>query len=614
MLRLLILLMVASGCTAPNGDVQAQRARVLAAHDSLVTALPDTAARPLLLVDSLFLAYPDSVLETLRPDTTGAARWVDSVYHALSPEGRIAQLFVVNLPARTAGAETMRLVEQGVGGFLVSRLLAPDDVFAVATRVQARARVPLFLAADYERGAGRFNNPLTELPSNMALGATRRPELAGAAGRLTAIESRATGINLVFAPVVDVNNNPANPIINIRSYGEQSGLVAGMAAAFVAQAQAMGLLTTLKHFPGHGNTAVDTHSHMARVPGSRAALDSVELRPYRELLRSEVPPAAVMTAHVWVPALERAERPSTFSHAILTGLLRDTLGFRGLVVTDDVQMGALQNTYSLAERVVAPLAAGADVILTPRDLPAAIAAVRAALDAGTLPPERVEEAARHVLRAKARAGLHRRAAPPPEAFRFVMAQPRGAPIAQRIADASATLLRSEALPLKEKRVLMLHLSNYRDSESIGAAMDYFDAQMGGDTLAASFRYDRRPPASAPAEVAAAARQADAVVVALYLRLVSGRGSAGLLPGQQALIDALVAAGRPVVLVTFGNPYALLDTPDARALVVLYDPTLASVHAAAAILRGEMMPRGRLPITVGAYPFGAGFSTSTSSQR
>src|SRR5690606_24829544 len=194
--------------------------------------------------------------------------------------------------------------DMGVGGFLVPRLLDPEEVFEETQRLQAATPVPLFFAADYERGTGRFNNALTELPSNMALGATRDTVLAAAAGRLTAIESRALGINLLFAPVVDVNNNPDNPIINIRSYGEDPALVGAMATAFVREAQRHGVLTTLKHFPGHGNTTTDSHARMGTVGSDFAELDSIELRPYRDVLTGPHPSAGVMTAHLWVPALD----------------------------------------------------------------------------------------------------------------------------------------------------------------------------------------------------------------------------------------------------------------------------------------------------------------------
>ncbi len=608
LLRLLLPLFLVWGC-GDLPEAPSSRTQAVAAHDSLLDTLPEATARKLSTLDSLFLAYPDSLFLPVLPGEQEAAHWADSVYDALTPRARIGQLFIVALGRSTPLNQTVQgpVQRDGVGGFLISRLMAPEDVFAATTRLQARSAVPLFIAADYERGVGRFNNPLTEIPSNMAIGAARDSVLAAAAGRLTAIESRATGVNFVFAPVADVNNNADNPIINIRSYGERGALVGAMAGAFVRQAERYGVLTTMKHFPGHGNTNVDTHSRLATIPGDRAALDSVELRPFHDVLGGKHPPAAVMTAHLWAEGLDAEERPATFSPRVLTELLRGEFGFDGLVVTDDVRMGALQNTYSLATRVTAPLHAGADVILTPQDLPAAINAVQRAVEDGSLPAARVEEAVKRVLMAKARAGLGHRAAPDRRAFDALMRAPLGAPTAQRIADAAVTVLKtSDALPVAGQKTLLLHLSNYRDSESITAAMDALETSLSDDgTAVTAHRYDRQPPTSTAAQLAREARQADVVVVALYLRLVSGRGSAGLTRGQPELVDALLRSGKPVVLVTFGNPYAALRFPDADALVVLYDQTLASVGAAARVLRGEQAAPGRLPITVGDYAYGSG---------
>ncbi|MDX1548877.1 MAG: glycoside hydrolase family 3 N-terminal domain-containing protein, partial [Rhodothermales bacterium] len=376
--------MLAAGCAEGHGPGGAEgRSRV--AYEA-PAGPAEALRRP---VDSLFLDHDLDALALPPPDSAGAARWVDSTLATLSLDEKIGQLFIVHLPRpgirQMLDDEALEAVEDAhVGGFLVPRLLDPETVFEQTQRLQRASRLPLFFAADYERGAGRFSNAFTELPSNMALGATRDTALAAAAGRLTALESRAIGINLLLAPVVDVNNNPDNPIINIRSYGEAPGLVADMAEAFVREAQRHGVLTTLKHFPGHGNTAVDSHARMGVVEGGAAVLDSVELRPYRRLLGQADAPAGVMSAHLWVPALDDEPLPATFSQRALTHLLRDSLGFEGFIVTDDIRMGALQGRYAPAERIVRPLRAGADVILTPRSLPRAVEAVRAALRDGAL--------------------------------------------------------------------------------------------------------------------------------------------------------------------------------------------------------------------------------------
>jgi beta-N-acetylhexosaminidase len=598
----LSLLLALTACAQPEAPADSA---------PLDDALP---AQTVSALDTLLDAYDVPGLQPARMAPDRAQAWADSVLATLSTSDKAGQVILANLPSSGGVdgivASASQLVERtGVTGFLVGRLLPPEDVFAVTRALQQAqidaGRPPLLFAADYERGVGRFSNAFTELPSNMAIGATRDPAYAAAAGRLSAIESRAVGVRLLFAPVADVNNNPGNPIINIRSYGERPELVADMVAAYVQAAEAAGVGTTLKHFPGHGNTTTDTHSSMATVGGERADLDATELRPFREAFESSSP-TAVMTAHLWVPALDEVERPATFSPVVLTDLLRGELGFDGVVVTDDVRMGALQNDFELAERVVTPLLAGADLILTPRDVSAAARAITSALSAGTLSADRLDEAARRILTAKARLGLPVDAVPSQEAFDYVATRPLGQSIADAIARDAATLLRaSDALPLAPGTdVLALHLSNYTGSTSIEAARDELNERLRAAGLDVTSRYsDSRASPPERDRFASQIESADVIVVGLYLRLVSGRGNAGLLPGQAELVQTALDSGKPVVLLAFGNPYAVLAFPDADAKAVFYDPTVASTHAAADLLLGKVQAPGRLPITVGEFAFG-----------
>ncbi len=581
------------------------------APEPLPEAPSDSAREALSALDSLFLDYDLPALAWQPPDAVEAARWTDSVLAALSLEEKIGQLFIVHLPRsdlrRMIDDEALEAVQTyGVGGFLVPRLLPPRDVFKQTQRLQQAAKVPLFFAADYERGVGRFNNALTELPSNMALGATRDTLLAAAAGRLTALESRALGVNLLFAPVVDVNDNPANPIINIRSYGEDPELVGRMAAAFVGEVQRHGVLTTLKHFPGHGNTAVDSHARMGVVAGDVAAIDSVEFRPFRRVLRHRA--AAVMSAHLWVPAYDDQPLPATFSRRLLRDVLRDSLGFDGIVVTDDIRMGALQNRYSANERIVRSLAAGADVILTPVSLRRAVEAVKTALQRGELDQAAIDRSVRRILGAKAQAGLHRQRIADEAVLASLLEKPRGAFLAQAVADGAATLLKTDpVLPLGSAQpTTLVQLSNVGETESIAAAMDSLAEALGPER---EVRLGQKPSQADIEEALAGAAGAGVVVLALYLRLQAGRGEAGLFPGQEPFVRQLLDQDVPVVLVTFGNPYVIIPFDDAEVLVVAYEQSLASVAAVAGILRGRQPARGLLPITVGPYPFGSGLSNS-----
>ncbi len=567
------------------------------------------------LVDTLDEAGLGRLFEAYRRidippvDTTGSAAWVDSVVASLGLDQKIGQLFIVHLEAQADGqirnSSLAAVRDLHVGGFLVPRLLEPEMLYRHTRRLQELSDLPLFMAADYERGVGRFNNPFTELPSNMALGATRDTALAAAAGRLTAIEARAIGVNMVFAPVVDVNNNPRNPIINIRSYGADPDLVGRMASAFVREAASHGLMTTLKHFPGHGNTDVDSHSHMGVIEGDRASLEAVELRPYRIVLDGPKAPAAIMSAHLWIEAIEPHPLPATFSRPILTDLLRDEMGFDGVVITDDIRMGALQSTYALDERIVRPLEAGVDVILTPENVERALAAVRAAVESGRLSEDRIDASVRRILRAKASAGLHRVRVPDGEVFEALNERPLGATIAKAIADRAVTLLKTNAaLPLRpgDQTIGMVHLTNYRDSESIEAAMERLDGLLGAP---GSYRYDMDPPADAIGEIVDQAREVDVLVLALYLRLQAGRGEAGLFPRQTNLVERLLQIDVPVVLITYGNPYAASDFQEADAIVVAYDQSLATIDATAEVLLGRQPAPGRLPIDVTPFDFGSG---------
>jgi len=604
-----ICAVVVIGCS--DTDISPdERLEHILASDSLLRETPDTLDRTEAAIDSLFLAYGANEMQFSAPDSQSVARWADSVASSLSLDEKIGQHFIIHLdPKQYAGlvdnaAAAVR--ELHVGGFLVPRLLEPREVFEASQRLQRIAKVPLFFAADYERGVGRFNNTLTELPSNMAIGATRDTVFAAAAGRLTALEARSIGVNLLFAPVVDVNNNPDNPIINIRSFGEDPDLVGRMGAAFVHEAQAQGLLTTLKHFPGHGDTSVDSHSRMGTVRGDSLSLEQVELGPYRYILGRPSQPAAVMSAHLWIEALEPDPLPATFSSRILDDLLRRDMAFDGIVITDDIRMGALQQDYNNTERMLRPLLAGANIILTPANVSNAIEIVRGAVASGRLSGERLDASVRRILRAKAEAGLHQNRFASEERSYELLDEPFGSYIAQAIADRSITLLKTHSsLPLRAdtQRIETIHMTNYRSSESIEAAMDLFDKALA--ETAKSTRFDEEPSERLITDAVTRAGDADVIVLALYLRLQAGRGEAGLFPMQTKLVERLLALEKPVILVTFGNPYAASTFQESEGVVVAYDQSLQTIVAAVRVLQGAQRAPGRLPITVEPFAYGSG---------
>ncbi len=346
-----------------------------------------------------------------------------------------------------------------VGGMVLvnwsnGRLTAKAHPYALAAflnRMQKLSRVPLLVAGDYERGASMRVDNTTVFPQAMAFGAAGDPALARFEGQVTAREARATGVQWLFFPVADVNNNPDNPIINIRSYGEDPGQVSAMVTAFIEGTRAdprYRVLTTAKHFPGHGDTAVDTHLNMAVINAPRDRLESVELAPFRAAIQAGVD--SIMTAHIAVPALAPANVPATLSPAILTGLLRGEMGFKGIVVTDAREMGGIAQGYAGGEAAVLALEAGADALVMPPDPDAAVRAILAAVAGGRLTRARIDESVARLLAAKERLGLDRRRIVDLEAIGDLVGNPEDQERAQQIAARAVTLLKNDStlIPLR----------------------------------------------------------------------------------------------------------------------------------------------------------------------
>ncbi len=460
----------AGGAGGPEGPVPP--APDPEAHPELPPAIPDTVPE----------APPDSV-EILPPEPVFDS-WADSVLYYLSLEEKAAQLmmpWVLGDYAPEGSESRQRILEmveaQGVGGVILS-VGSPTEVAAKVNELQRRAKVPLLVAADLERGAGyRFKGavylpgiiPLggaTEFPSFMAVGATGDTALAREMGRITGVEARALGIHTPFAPVLDVNNNPDNPIINIRSFGEDPQQVSLLGRAFNRGLREGGVIATGKHFPGHGDTETDSHVDLPIIRVDRDRLESVELKPFRDAIREGM--EGIMTAHVTVPSLDGDETlPATLSPAVLTDLLREDMGFRGLVFTDAMDMFAIDRRFSRGEATVRALEAGADVILMPPDIEAAVMGVVDAVDEGRLPEARVDESVLRILRAKEQMGVHEDREVPIEDVTNRVGIPEHEAVAQEIAERSLTLLKNHRnlLPLLgTRRARVLSVSFRRPSD------------------------------------------------------------------------------------------------------------------------------------------------------
>jgi len=551
------------------------------------------------------------------PDAQGL-RWVDSTLTALSLREAVGQLVFQWIPgsyAATSSAEFLELegwvVEDGIGGVAIS-IGTPLAYAHKLNALQDRAPIPLLVTSDFENGGPgmRINHSYalptllpqgggTSFPPTMAFGAIREDAEAHVEelARITGVEARAVGVHLTFAPVLDVNSNPANPIINTRAFGEDPERVAELGAAYLRGARRGGVLTTAKHFPGHGDTEVDSHLNLPAVTADRERLDRVELLPFRRAVAEGVD--AVMTAHVAVPGvLGEGGPPATFAPEFMTGLLREEMGFQGLLFTDALRMGALTERYGGGEAALLALEAGADVILIPEEVGEAIAAVTEAVEAGRISRERVDRSVRSILETKARLGLHRGRRVSLEAVGEVVGGGPHLAVAEEAAARSIVLPRDrEGLvpvpPNAVERVLSVTYARFDDLP----AGRTFDAQAAEYVPRLErLRLDERSGPDVWREAQEAASRADLVLVNVYLPPRAGAGSVAV-PGDLAGFIRRTAAARPTVVLSFGSPYLLSAVPEVGSYLVAWGDREVSQLAGARALFGESRIDGVLPISL-----------------
>lgn len=501
----------------------------------------------------------------------------------------------------------VRLIAQTkVGGLILNNVsnghvLQKAEPYALATflnRMQRLPRVPLMVGGDFERGASMRVNGTTVFPHAMAFGAAGDPELARFEGQVTAREARALGVQWVYYPVADVNNNPDNPIINIRSYGENPQLVAAQVRAFIEGAHSDKrdyVLVSAKHFPGHGDTAVNSHLNMPTIAVDRQRLDSVELVPFRAAI--EAGADSIMTAHVAVPALGPPELPATLSPAILTDLLRNQMGFNGLVITDALDMGGIVKGFGSAEAAVRALKAGADALLMPADPEGAIRGVVAAVESGRLTRQRIRESVVKLLSAKERVGLAQRRSVDVEGLGDVLNAPEANERAQEVADRAVTLVRNYdyMVPLANpERACYVVLEENRYS-SEGQVFTREVRQRAPEAEVSAL-----DPSMSRADLdAALARLAPCpnFVLAAFASVSAASASAGLAGDLPHVVETLEGSGKPVVLAALGNPYLLRNFPNVAAYLATFSNVAPSERAAVKALWGEIAIRGLLPISI-----------------
>ena len=533
-----------------------------------------------------------------------ARRWVEETLGRLTVDEKVGQLVTPTFRSVYVSSDSAihddlaALVrEHHVGGMHVfgARRGRPDVLLnptysrttlgqplaaaSLLNRLQAAAKIPLLVTSDFETGVGFRMDGATNFPRAMAFGAAGDPGLAFEAGRITAVEARAIGIHVNFAPVVDVNNNPRNPVINTRSFGEDPATVGRLAAAYIEGLAAGGMLAVVKHFPGHGDTDVDSHLDLPVIRHPRERLESVELPPFRAGIAAGA--GGVMTAHVALPALDPdARRPATFSESMARGLLRDELGFEGLVFTDSMRMRAITRMLPPAAAAARAVAAGHDVVLDSRDDRAALAGVGAAVADGTIGSAQLDASVRRILEAKARLGLHRGSRVDLDALPELVGTRAHRAVAREVSERSITLIRDAAgdVPLRAPRdgaLLYLSVLDYPSGWGIGAPSRLVIPELRDrwpDATAIELS-DRTPPTDLELVRETAGRY-DAVVAGIFVRTASFSGrmdlDEDLVAFLRDLAEDAAERGQPFVSVLFGNPYVAPSLPELPSVLLTYD--------------------------------------------
>jgi beta-N-acetylhexosaminidase len=568
-----------------------------------------------LLFLGVFLVNPKPGLSqvTLTP---AEQAWVEKTLSRMTLDEKIGQLLFpvahggfTNLSSAAFEEIRGNIQKFHVGGYHLEGG-DPAVVHLLVRRMQELSPTPLLITADLEGGAGFQFSGATRFPRAMAIAATGSPPYAYQAAQFTAQEARAMGISVNFYPVVDVNNNPENPIINIRSFGEDPKKVGELAAAYVRGTEDARVIATAKHFPGHGDTRVDSHLQMPVLNFDSARLNAIELVPFQAAIRAGVD--AVMTAHIALPQLEKTPGlPASLSRAVTTDLLRNQLGFKGLIFTDALPMHAITENFGAAAAAAMAIQAGADVALEPEDLPGAFSAIKAAVLKGGIPEQQVNDSVRRLLSAKVWVALDARRVPPFNELDTAVGSPAAEQKSQEIIEHALTLIKDDGkdLPLKIPENEEALLVNFVD------AGDEENAPIAGLTFRAEFLkrhvktlYIEATPSTSRDEFELIRKLSNSyrtLVVSCSIRIASYKGAVSLTDAQQDLLRALAQHQGPFVFALFGSPYLLNTVPELPSYALAYEFYPGAEMAMVRAIFGEIPFLGKLPVTVGKFPAGYG---------
>jgi len=560
-------------------------------------------------------------------------RWVDSTLTSMTLEEKVGQLFVADLVAVYSNRESpnFRLAlewvhKYHVGGFVLAGGIA-TDIALMVNALQRESKVPLLINADLEGGLW-FNHPYrwqrgrapelprfiigggTSLPSLMAIGATGNSHYAYEFGRITGEEARAVGIHWTNSPVADVNINPNNPIINTRSFGEDPKQVATMVEAYVKGAQSTGLMATVKHFPGHGDTQEDTHMKLPLLPFDRARLDSVEFIPFKAGIDAGV--KSVMTAHIALPKIDPARRPATLSHVMMTEILRGSLGFNGIIVTDGMTMQGVTDNNAPDEAAIKAIEAGVDVVLVPEDLSRAYEGVLRAVKAGRISSQRLDQSVRRLLEAKMWVGLDKQRLVDIEGISNIVGSPKAESIADPMFRDAVTLLRNEGHVLPLRKESRIHIVSITDEPDFFVGEALADVVRNSVQSAITSRLWNGSSKEMVDQMVAQLRNTDVILLGVYVSIGAWKGENKFSADLQEFFNRLARSKKPVVAIAFGDPYVLGRIPLGDGMIAAYAGLRKSEESVGRALIGVSEVVGKLPVTIpGRFKRGDGIHLMSS---
>ncbi len=572
----------------------------------------------LLSTSNVLASLPADRAQKQKP-TAVEKSWVEKTLASMSLNEKIGQLIIpatvgmfLSQDSEAFKQARRDITEFHVGGYHmlgeVNILHEPAGVALFINHLQELAKVPLWITADFEGGAGLRYIGATRLPRAMAMGATANPDMAYQAGRITAEEARAIGVQVNFYPVVDVNNNARNPIINIRSFGGDPLLVARMARAYIRGSQEHGVMATAKHFPGHGDTSTDSHLELPIIDVDRARLNKIELPPFQAAVDEGV--GGVMSAHIALPRIENGNLPATLSPMMLDGVLRGELKFGGVIFTDAMNMGGVVKHYPEGEAAVRAVKAGADIVLYPPSVEQAFVALKRAVDSGEIKESRIDESVKRILTAKAKVGLDRQRLVDIGKLDKVLGNDEHQRTAKQIIESAITLVRDKrsVLPLKlasEQKVLFITMVDNSEGWRDGVPGRAFFQELVKRHPNSMTVYvtDKTSPAELDL-IRKLAAFSDTVIVNAFIRVSSFKGSIDMSEGEISLLRHLSGIQKPFAFVLYGSPYLISFVPELPSYILAYEYYPAAEEAALKAVLGEIEFKGKLPVELpGFYPIG-----------